>query len=146
MAKKGQSILEYAILVAIVIAAVVVMQVYMKRGVAGRIKESSDRLSGGESFSASNTTTYQHNGMVDGARKARQITEITSIDSNAANIAQTIMPEAGAVDISGHDAYSASTSTGGDSNSVSKMATDDASHEAFKAGDLKSTDASGAAF
>jgi len=142
--KPAQSILEYAILIAIVIAAVVVMQVYMKRGISGRLKESSDKISGGQSFSASNTTTYEHSGLVSAA-KPRQITEMTGINgTGVATLSTSVVQDLGGQDIgvkniAADDAYSASTSTGGDTNSVSKMATDDASKEAFKANDLQST-------
>jgi len=40
--KKGQNIAEYSILVALVIAAAVAMQVYIKRGLQGRIADAVD--------------------------------------------------------------------------------------------------------
>ncbi len=42
--KKGQSIMEYAILVSLVIAALTGMQLYVKRGLQARIKDASDNL------------------------------------------------------------------------------------------------------
>jgi Flp pilus assembly pilin Flp len=42
---KGQSTLEYAFLVAIVAAAVIAMQFYIKRALEGRIKQSGDEIS-----------------------------------------------------------------------------------------------------
>jgi len=53
-AKRGQSILEYAILIAIVIAAVVLMQVYVKRSYQGRLKHEADSL--GTQYSQGHTT------------------------------------------------------------------------------------------
>ena len=41
---KGQSTAEYAILIAVVIAAVVGMQVYVKRGLQGKEKDVADHL------------------------------------------------------------------------------------------------------
>ncbi len=40
--KKGQNIAEYAILIALVIAAAVGMQVYVKRGWQGKVKDATD--------------------------------------------------------------------------------------------------------
>ena len=41
---RGQSLLEYTVLLVIIIAALISMQVYMKRGVQGRWKDSVDQL------------------------------------------------------------------------------------------------------
>jgi hypothetical protein len=54
---RGQSTLEYVILLGFVVAALIAMGVYMKRGVQGKLRESSDQV--GEQYSAGNTTgTY----------------------------------------------------------------------------------------
>lgn len=50
---KGQSTLEYAVLVIIVIGALLSIQVYIKRGVQGRLKSSADDI--GDQFSPGNT-------------------------------------------------------------------------------------------
>ena len=39
---KGQSTAEYAIVIGLVIAAAVAMQVYVKRGLQGKIKDATD--------------------------------------------------------------------------------------------------------
>ena len=52
---KGQSTLEYVILIGFVVAALIAMGVYMKRGVQGKLKESSDQV--GDQYSAGNTTS-----------------------------------------------------------------------------------------
>lgn len=44
MNKKGQSTMEYAILISLVIAAIAGMQVYVKRGVQGRIKDGVENM------------------------------------------------------------------------------------------------------
>ncbi|MEI6437122.1 MAG: hypothetical protein WCO69_00055 [Candidatus Omnitrophota bacterium] len=49
--KKGQSTLEYAILIIIIIAALLSLQTYVKRGVQGRLKSSTDDI--GEQYGAS---------------------------------------------------------------------------------------------
>jgi hypothetical protein len=138
--KPAQSILEYAILIAIVIAAVVVMQVYMKRGISGRLKESSDKISGGEAFSASNTATWQRS-VQSGDRN---ITEMTATNDKASTLATDAGYTDTVVDInSTAHAYSAGKMEGGvtDSNSMSR--TDSAANEAFKAGDLTSSSVGG---
>lgn len=70
LSKRGQSTLEYAVLIVVIIAALVAMQVYLKRGIQGRMRESSDQI--GEQFSpgytVSNRTTYT-------AANTREITD-----------------------------------------------------------------------
>jgi hypothetical protein len=55
LTRKGQSTLEYAILVLIVIVALLAMQTYMKRGLQGRVRESTDNI--GEAYSPGYTTS-----------------------------------------------------------------------------------------
>ena len=43
--KKAQSTLEYAIVIFAIIAALLAMQVYMRRGLQGRMRSSADELS-----------------------------------------------------------------------------------------------------
>jgi hypothetical protein len=50
---KGQSTLEYAILVIIIIGALLTIQVYIKRGIQGRLKGAADDI--GDQFSPGNT-------------------------------------------------------------------------------------------
>jgi len=50
MLRKSQSTLEYSILVAIIVAGLLGMQIYMKRGVEGRLRSSADSI--GEQFDA----------------------------------------------------------------------------------------------
>ena len=52
--KRAQSTLEYAVVIAVVVAGLVAMQVYLKRGVQGRLRQASDDI--GEQFSPGNTT------------------------------------------------------------------------------------------
>ena len=50
--KKGQSTLEYAILIIIIIGALLSIQIYIKRGVQGRLKQATDDI--GDQFSPGN--------------------------------------------------------------------------------------------
>lgn len=49
LGRKGQSTLEYAVLIVVIIAALIAMQVYLKRGIQGKMRESADTI--GEQFS-----------------------------------------------------------------------------------------------
>lgn len=51
--KRAQSTLEYAVLIIIVIGALLTIQVYIKRGVQGRLKQATDDI--GTQFSPGNT-------------------------------------------------------------------------------------------
>jgi uncharacterized protein (UPF0333 family) len=49
---KGQSTLEYVILLGFIVAALIAMGIYMKRGMQGRLRESTDQV--GDQYSATN--------------------------------------------------------------------------------------------
>jgi hypothetical protein len=53
--KRGQSTLEYAVLIIIIICALIAIQAYIKRGVQGRLKSASDDI--GDQFSPGNTNS-----------------------------------------------------------------------------------------
>lgn len=55
--KKGQSTLEYAILIIIIIGALLSIQVYIKRGVQGRLKQAADDI--GAQYSEGNTNVVK---------------------------------------------------------------------------------------
>ena len=55
--QKGQSTLEYAILIIIIIGALLSIQVYIKRGVQGRLKSATDDI--GTQFSPGNTNVIK---------------------------------------------------------------------------------------
>ena len=52
---RGQSTLEYVILIGFVVAALIAMGIYMKRGFEGKLKESTDQV--GEQYSSGYTTS-----------------------------------------------------------------------------------------
>jgi len=52
--KKAQSTLEYAVLIIIVIGALLTIQIYIKRGIQGRLKGATDDISR-DQFSPGNT-------------------------------------------------------------------------------------------
>jgi len=53
---KGQSTLEYAVLIIIVIGALLSIQVYIKRGIQGRLRSATDDI--GEQYSPGNMNVY----------------------------------------------------------------------------------------
>ncbi len=55
--KRGQSTLEYAVLIIIIIGALLSIQVYIKRGISGRLKQASDDI--GDQFSVGNTNVVK---------------------------------------------------------------------------------------
>ena len=55
MKSKGQSTLEYAVIIAVVVGALLAIQIYMKRGVEGKLRGSADSI--GEQYSAGNMTS-----------------------------------------------------------------------------------------
>jgi len=54
--RKGQSTLEYAILIVVIIAALISLQTYIKRGLQGRLKSSADDI--GDGFSTAKAANY----------------------------------------------------------------------------------------
>ncbi|MFA5096994.1 MAG: hypothetical protein WC478_06605, partial [Candidatus Omnitrophota bacterium] len=55
--RKGQSTAEYAIVIGLVIAAIVAMQVYVKRGLQGKVKDAVDYKDTGDTITG---TTAQY--------------------------------------------------------------------------------------
>lgn len=53
--KKSQNILEYTTLFCVVISALLIMQVYLKRAYQGRLKQEADNL--GQQYSPKHTTS-----------------------------------------------------------------------------------------
>lgn len=53
--KKGQSTLEFAILIAAVVAGLIALQIYMKRGVSGKLKGGVDEI--GEQYDPTQYTS-----------------------------------------------------------------------------------------
>lgn len=53
---KGQSIVEYALIIAVVAAALLAVNIYVKRGVQGKLRETSDDI--GAQFETHNTMVH----------------------------------------------------------------------------------------
>ena len=86
---KGQSTLEYAVLIIIVIGALLSIQIYIKRGVQGRLKSATDDI--GDQYSPGNTNvrmrrhvfSHSNETFLKGETKSTLIeNEVTTDDSN----------------------------------------------------------------
>jgi uncharacterized protein (UPF0333 family) len=54
--RKAQTTLEYAILIGVIVAGLIAMQIYLKRGWQGKLRDSADSM--GEQFSPGHTTYH----------------------------------------------------------------------------------------
>ena len=85
---KGQSTLEYAVLIIIVIGALLSIQVYIKRGIQGRLKSATDDI--GDQYAPGNTnytsvtvtTSNTHDTFLSG---------VTRSDQNSPEVTTTVM-------------------------------------------------------
>ena len=90
--KKAQSTLEYAVLIIIVIGALLTIQIYIKRGIQGRLKQATDDI--GSQFSPGNTnyfkkmTTNAHTqeSFVGGVTKSSMLDGDTTREEFSSNI------------------------------------------------------------
>ena len=61
--RKGQSMLEYAMIIAVIVGALIAMQIFLRRSVQGKLRDSVDDIGGGGQYSAgdmySKVTTCQ---------------------------------------------------------------------------------------
>jgi len=121
--RKSQSILEYAILIGIIAAGILVMQSFVKRGFQGGLKDSADKM--GEQFSASATQIHRQRQMVG---DDQLIVEESGTESGG------ILQDLSGEEIKGavtKGAYSISSRTGGQSTSIEKQTTDQAVSEKY---------------
>lgn len=75
MMKKAQSTLEYAVLIACIVAALLAMQIYLKRSMQGNLRGAAERL--GQQYSPRHTY-----GTIIINRQAHSNTEVTVDDSD----------------------------------------------------------------
>ena len=59
--RKAQSTIEYVILIIVIIGALLSIQVYIKRGIQGRLKSATDDI--GDQFSPGNTNVIRKMGV-----------------------------------------------------------------------------------
>ena len=108
----GQGTLEYAVLIVVVIAALLAMQLYMRRGVAGKLRSSTDDV--GEQFSPTaytgtfetktggTTTDTTH---VDTQKSGESKSEVTDANDPLATYRKTTADETMTDDQSKDDSF-----------------------------------------
>lgn len=85
--KKGQNTLEYAIVIAAVIGALLAINLYLKKGVQGRLRESSDQI--GKQFDASGCFTQSWKTASNGCSTTTE-TRTAGATTSAVTQAETI--------------------------------------------------------
>ena len=53
--RRGQSTLEYGVIIGVVVAALIAVQAYVKRGLQGKMRQATNEI--GEQYSPGNTTS-----------------------------------------------------------------------------------------
>jgi len=118
----GQSILEYAILLGVIIAALLIMQVFVKRSYQGGLKESADKM--GEQFSAGGTTIKQDRQMLEDQKIVDGVATTTLVnDFRPSELKEE------AKDAVSQGVYSYNQRTGGKSSMTTESKTDSANKE-----------------
>ena len=126
----GQSIVEYAILLGVVITALLIMQLLIKRSYQGGLKESADKI--GEQFSASGTTTKQNRAMTSDQNIVEGVATTATINT----FKPTALTE-NAQDALGSGVYSYSQRTGGKSTMTTQSKTDSAAAEKTRSAEFQ---------
>ena len=91
--KKGQSTLEYAVLTIIILGALMSVQVYIKRGIQGRFKSSTDDI--GDQFSVGNqnsiTNKYSYSKTRDTFDDGVTRSELTDVEQSIDTVSSNII-------------------------------------------------------
>ena len=93
--KKGQSTLEYAILIVVILAALLTIQTYMKRSVQGKIRSASDDIGDQFKVGSQNETkrTMSHSESTDTFKSGVSKTQLKNEVSNTMINSQIVKPE-----------------------------------------------------
>jgi uncharacterized protein (UPF0333 family) len=81
--KKGQNVVEYSILIALVVGAAIAMQTYVKRGLQGRVKDVVD-------YTGNNTTTGETATFTGGQYEPYYAVAQSTISSNR-NVTESVL-------------------------------------------------------
>ncbi|MFH1077572.1 MAG: hypothetical protein V1753_12230, partial [Pseudomonadota bacterium] len=90
--RKGQSTAEYAIVIGLVIAAAVAMQVYVKRGVQGKMKDATD-YNDPAAAGMMSTRQYEPDYMTTAAMVSTRKAEETAETTKGGGISRVIVGE-----------------------------------------------------
>ncbi|MFH0854905.1 MAG: hypothetical protein V1869_00075 [Candidatus Omnitrophota bacterium] len=88
LTRKGQSTAEYAIVIGLVVAAVVAMQVYVKRGLQGKIKDAVDYKDSGDNVTG--TTAQYEPYYTQSAMSSTQSATDTEDTATGGGVARTV--------------------------------------------------------
>jgi len=77
MKNTAQSLIEYAILLSLIVAALFGMQVYLKRGIAGKMRSSADEMSGGFFYSPGATQATTMIDTTTAIKSSSYVTDVT---------------------------------------------------------------------
>lgn len=116
--------LEYALLLAVIISALLIMQTFVKRGFQGRLKADADRM--GDQFSASGTTRYEDRSMTTAQDIVEEVATTDDADTGIGAFVPATVALEGTVD---KGVYSLNKREGGDSTTEIKQQTDSAKLE-----------------
>lgn len=133
--RKGQSILEYAILLAVVIAVLLIMQAFVKRGYQGSLKKSADSM--GEQFSADGTTIMENQSMTGSQDIVSEVATTAATMNLFSDRVPTGVTIKGTLD---NDAYSLNTRKGGVITAISQTKTESASRESARLNEFQNED------
>lgn len=124
---RGQTILEYSLMVAVTIAALLIVQVFVKRGYQGKLKESSERI--GEQFSRSGSSSIQQSHLSG----TQTVTEETATNDTMADFLPPGAPRrlAGDEGVFSGGMYSANARTGGEQVANVTSALDSGGRESY---------------
>ena len=135
--RKGQSILEYALLIGIIAVGLLIMQNFIKRGFQGGLKQRADQM--GDQFSASGTQIHRSQEMLTD----QVITQESGTKSGTAlgDFVDAKDKEHFTGKALDMGAYSLSKRTGGQATSKEKQTTESATQEKYKWGDYSDLEA-----
>ena len=136
LTRKGQSILEYAILLAVVIAVLLIMQAFVKRGYQGSLKSSADKM--GEQFSASGTTTKEEQAMTGNQDIVTEVGTTTTVMNKFSGQVPAGVTVQGTLD-NDKGTYSVNTRKGGTVVATTQSKTEAASQEKARLDDYSTT-------
>lgn len=103
MRNRAQSMVEYGLLICICAAALLAMQVYLKRGLQGRMRGYADEISGGSGYSPGatssastiNKTIMENSGSLSvriGTKVAGSITNSTTTVFQGTQRSEEVLP------------------------------------------------------
>ena len=133
--RKGQSILEYSILLAVVIAVLLIMQAFIKRGYQGSLKSSADKM--GDQFSASSTTIKEKQEMEGNQDVVTEVGTSAAVMGQFAGQMPTGVALTGTLD-QGTPTYSLNTRIGGVVSAKTEQKTASAAQEKARLADYTS--------